>query len=316
MPKKPRSRVRNTIEYAFVRGAEFVLRLMPLRMALAMGRGLGWLAHKVDRRHRRVAEENAAWALGLDAGAARRFIGRVYRQVGMTAIECVLLPVLLGRRRIEDFTTIDGAEHLQDALAKGKGLIIVTGHLGNWEFAGLAGAREVGSVLSVARTLDNPMLDRYVRGIREQLGQRIADRRGALRQVVKALRAGGTVAMLIDQNQRAGGVFVPFFGRLASTVPSAASIALKYDVPVVAGYGQREKDGVRHRVHFEPAFDLIRTGDNEADAVANTAMFTAKIEAFVRNDPEQWFWLHSRWRKRPPEDQGASPRSGDVSRES
>ncbi|NQT89482.1 lipid A biosynthesis acyltransferase, partial [bacterium] len=91
---------------------------------------------------------------------------------------------------------------------------------------------------------------------------------------------------------------------------------LKYDVPVVAGYGQREKDGVRHRVHFEAAFDLIRTGDNEADAVANTAMFTAKIEAFVRNDPEQWFWLHSRWRKRPPEDQGASPRSGDVSRES
>ncbi len=316
MSKKPRSRLRNTIEYALVRGAEFVLRLMPLRMALAMGRGLGWLAHKVDGRHRRVAEENAALALGLEPEEARRFVRRVYRQVGMTAIECILLPVLLRRRRLDAFTTIEGAEHLRAALAKGKGLIVVTGHIGNWEFAGLAAAQEVGSLLSVARTLDNPMLDLYVRGIREQLGQRIADRRGALRPVVKELRSGGTVAMLIDQNQRAGGVFVPFFGRLASTVPSAASIALKFDVPVVAAYGNREKDGWRHRIRFEPAFKLVRSHDHDADVLANTAMFTAKIEEFVRNDPEQWFWLHSRWRKRPPATDDAPAGSGDVSSES
>jgi KDO2-lipid IV(A) lauroyltransferase len=206
-------------------------------------------------------------------------------------------------------------EHVRAALGKGRGLIVVTAHIGNWEFSGLAVAHLVGSMLSVARTLDNPMLDRYVRGVREQLGQRIVDRRGALRPVVRHLRDGGTVAMLIDQNQRAGGVFVPFFGRLASTVPSAASIALKYDVPVVMGYGLREKDGVHHTIRFGPAFELIRTGDHDADVEANTAMFTRRIEEAVRRAPEQWFWLHRRWRRRPPEERGKPASPGDVSRE-
>jgi KDO2-lipid IV(A) lauroyltransferase len=317
MSRKARSRLRNVAEYVLVRAVETCLRCMPLRMALASGRAVGWLAHKVDRRHRRVAEQNAMWALGLDATAARRFVRRVYRNVGMTSVECVLLPALMRRRGgIEGLVTIEGGEHVREALAKGRGLIIVTAHIGNWEFSGLAAARLVGSVLSVARTLDNPMLDRYVRGVREQLGQWIVDRRGALRPVVRQLRDGGTVGMLIDQNQRAGGVFVPFFGRLASTVPSAASIALKYGVPVVPGYGLREKGGSHHTVRFEPAFDLVRTGDQDADVAANTAMFTRKIEEFIRNDPEQWFWLHSRWRRRPRAERDAAASPGDVRSES
>jgi KDO2-lipid IV(A) lauroyltransferase len=116
--------------------------------------------------------------------------------------------------------------------------------------------------------------------------------------------------MLIDQNQRQGGVFVPFFGKLASTVPSPATIALKYNVPVLAGYSYRIGNELKHCFHCDPPFELIRTGDYRADVVANTAMFTRRIEDIVRAHPDQWFWLHSRWRKRPPEEKQPAAEAG------
>lgn len=301
---KPRSRLRNVAEYAGIRAIELALRLLPFRWAVACGRRLGRLACVLDRRHRVVAEENAAWALGLGPAEARRFVRRVYSNVGATAIECLLLPHLVRRGRFSAISRCEGIENIHAALAKGKGAIVITAHVGNWEFSGLAVARAVGSLLSVARQLDNPLLDAYFLRTRAQLGQEIVDREGALRRVVRHLRGNGIVAMLIDQNQREGGVFVDFFGRLASTVPSPARIALKYDVPVMLGYGRRTEDG-SHVSRISSALELIRTGDIEADVVANTALFTRGIEEVVRDCPDQWLWLHSRWRKRPPEEKKA-----------
>jgi KDO2-lipid IV(A) lauroyltransferase len=307
MSKKPGLRLRYLGEYLGVRLVELVLWPLPLRAAQWIGRFIGWLSWLVDRRHRAVAEHNAAWALGLEEAEARRFVRKVYLNTGTTSAESVKLPQVLRRKSIRELVRVEGEEHLHGAIAKGRGALLLTAHIGNWEIAGLMIADMVGSLLTVARPMDNPLLEAHLRAIRERLGQSLVDRRGALRHVLRHLRQGGSVAMLIDQNQRHGGVFVDFFGRPASTVPSPAAIALKHDIPVLAGYGHRAEDGSHHVLHVEPPLELIRTGDHEADVVANTALFTSHVEQWVRRHPEQWFWLHSRWRKRPPEEKAAPP---------
>jgi KDO2-lipid IV(A) lauroyltransferase len=305
MSSKRRSAVRNAVEYGAVRLLEALLRCLPLRVARACGAVLGRAFRHVDRRHRPVAEANAARALGLDEAGARDLVRRVYGHLGVTAAEVVLLPHLLRRRPLRDFCQLEGAEHLHRALERGNGAMVITAHIGNWEFNGLALADLAGSALSVARALDNPLLDRYIRRVRESLGQRIVDREGALRPVVKQLHQNGVVGMLIDQNLREGGVFVDFLGRKASTVPAPAQLALKYDVPVLPAYGYRPGRECFFVCRIDPPFELIRTGDLEADVVANTAQFTRRIEQYVRAHPEQWLWLHRRWRKRPPEEKAA-----------
>ncbi|MBM4032184.1 MAG: lysophospholipid acyltransferase family protein [Planctomycetes bacterium] len=306
MSRKRRNPVRVWAEYLFMVGMERLARLLPVGAHLRLGRILGAVARFVDRGHRRLAEANAAWALGVGPDEARGIVRRLYRNMSTNFVEDLMLPKTLKRRRLEDFARIEGAEHLRAALAQGKGAIVVTGHLGNWELAGLALAHLAGSTMAVARELSNPRLEARMRRFRERGGLRVAARDGALRHVLTHLRAGGCVAMLIDQNQRKGGVFVPFFGKLAATVPSPASLALKYGVPVLFGYGYRVGDGLFHCFHLDPPFELIRTGDYRADVVANTALFTKRVEDCVRRHPDQWFWVHQRWRKRPPEEkQGA-----------
>ena len=305
MAKQPRSRLRDLGEYLFVRATECLLWPLPLSGIRAFGRFMGWLTWRLDRRHRVVAEENAAWALGLGPAEARKLVRRVYRNSGMTSAECLMLPHILRRYRIADLSRYEGVEHLKKALAKGRGVIFLTAHIGNWELGGLALAEQSGGkLLSIARTLDNPLLERHLSRIRHQLGQTVVDRKGALRHIIQAVRAGGVVGLLIDQNQRKDGVFVDYFGRLASTTPSAAVIALRYDVPVIAGYAVRGADG-KFEMHCDPPFELIRTGDTEKDVLANTAMFTQRIEEWVRRFPDQWAWLHSRWRTRPEEEKRA-----------
>jgi len=306
MSRKRRSWFRNVAEYATVRALEYTFAAMPIRMALALGRALGLYIRLWDKRHRTVAEANVARSLGLGPDEARAFVRRVYKNLGATFIEGLIIPHILRRRDLSEFTRLGGEEHLRAALDKGRGAIVVTAHMGNWELGGFATARIAGSVLAVARPMDNPLLDRNARRLRERMDQTIVDRsRAALRAVLEHLRQGGVVAMLIDQNYRQSPVFVPFFGKLAATVPSPASIALKHDVPVVPGYGWRDGKRFFHHFRFDPPFELIRTGDHKADVVANTAMCTRRIEEYILRHPEQWFWLHQRWRKRPPEEHQA-----------
>lgn len=302
MSSQRHSRVRELGEYLYMVGVERLARLLPIGFGLRLGRFLGTLTRLADGRHRRVAEENAAWALGLSREEARALVRRLYHNVCENFVEDLMLPKILRKKKLADFSVVEGAEHLKAALARGRGAIVVTGHFGNWELGGLALAQVAGSALVVARVLTNPLVEARTRRFREGNGLKVVDRRIAVRHVLEHLRAGGCVGMLIDQNQRKGGVFVPFFGKLASTVPSPASLALKYDVPVLAAYTYRIGTGLRHCFHCDPPFELIRTGNYRADVVANTAMFTKRLEDFVRLHPDQWFWLHSRWRKRPPEE--------------
>jgi KDO2-lipid IV(A) lauroyltransferase len=196
--------------------------------------------------------------------------------------------------------TLDGLEHIRVVMAEHGRALVLTAHLGNWEYL-TASHRLMGYPLAiVVRPLDSPMLDELAASLRRKSGAELIDKRGALRPVLEALRRGGLIGILLDQNAtRREGVFVPFFGRAASTSRSLALLALRTGTPIVPIFIRREAAG-RHRVVIEPPVPFPAANDLEQAIVELTARCTARIEAAVRQTPEQWLWSHDRWRTRPP----------------
>jgi KDO2-lipid IV(A) lauroyltransferase len=269
---------------------------LPARLGLWVGRRLGDLAWAGLPRRRAVTLENLTSALGTEHATPelRRLCRLCFEHLGMNVVEaCVFLfrppGVLLSR------VDLRGVEHLRAAGSQGKGVLFLTAHYGNWELLGASHVLTGFPLSVVVRPLDDPVLGRVVARLRERAGvEQIAKRRG-LREVLEALRRGRTVGVLLDQNaSRAEGVFVPFFGLPASTSKALALISLRSGAPVVPAFIRRQRDG-RHRVEIEPALPVPPDGD----VVAYTATFTLAIEAAARRAPEQWFWMHRRWKTRP-----------------
>lgn len=195
---------------------------------------------------------------------------------------------------------IEGHEHLKAALARHGRALLLTAHLGNWELLTVAN-RLVGHPLAVVvRPLDSAIMNAAAGRLRRKTGVELIEKRDALRPVLRALRDGRVVGILLDQNTaRRESVFVPFFGRSASTSRSMAVLALRTRTPVVPVFIRREAPG-RHRVVIHPALVMPEATDVESVIVDVTARCTAAIEAAVRETPEQWLWIHDRWRTRPP----------------
>jgi KDO2-lipid IV(A) lauroyltransferase len=210
---------------------------------------------------------------------------------------------VLGRplERVTAQVRVEGAEHVRAVLDRHGRALVLTAHLGNWELLTLAPALTGYPLTVVARALDSPWLDAWADRLRRTAGVEVVDKRAALRPVLDALRRGRLVGVLLDQNaSRREGVFVPFFGRLASTSRAMAVLALRTRTPVVPAFTRRLAPG-RHEITIHPALGLPDAGDE--DAVRSlTADCTAAIEAAVRATPEQWLWSHDRWRTRPPEE--------------
>lgn len=276
-----------------------VLRPLPRGAALALGRGLGRILGDVDRRHAAVAADNLRrafpdWTEERIWQTARG----VYSHFG-----AVLLDILwMDGRPVEALRkafTFEGTEHMRTALARGRGVIVVTGHVGNWESHGVVHGSLFGPMGLVARPLDNPDLDRRLCRFRERTGNPVIYKRRALVQVMKALRDRKAVAILVDQNvQEQDGIFVDFFGRKAATTTVAAALAVKTDCALVPAYTILGPDG-RYRAIYEPAIAWQATGDRQADVAVLTQAVTARIEAWVRETPEQWLWIHRRWKTQP-----------------
>jgi KDO2-lipid IV(A) lauroyltransferase len=247
-----------------------------------------------------VALANLERAFGPRLGLAdRRALARAgFRHLGVTAVECCRLfcgpsGAMLRRVRVE------GVEHLKAALVEGRGALCLSAHFGNWEL--LAAANSLAGLPPlhiVVRPLDNPFLDGLVARGRERADVRLIPKRAAVKGVRTALARGECVGILLDQNAGPQGIFVPFFGEPASTSRSLAVLALKTGAPVVPAFIHRLPDG-DHVVTLEPALPLVRTGDIDRDVHLNTARYTEVIERHVREHPEQWFWVHRRWKTRP-----------------
>ena len=289
------SGLRSSLLPAAVRALAFGFGLLPWRAALAWGRALGRLAWRFSGRDRRRSLDHLALALPeLPEEDRRRIAQAAFLQAGMNLAE-LLHFLKRDHQEILRNIVVRGREELDAARAAGRPVLILTGHCGNWELIGTVLTDSGFPPAAVARPLDDPAVQKILVDLRAHFGTTTIARGtpGAARQLLGTLRRGGALAMLIDQDTKVDGVWVPFFGRPAFTPVGAAEIALRQKAHVIPSFIERLPDG-GHLVTFHPALDLP---DDPREA---TAMMTAAIEAQVRRRPEQWVWWHKRWRRQPP----------------
>jgi Kdo2-lipid IVA lauroyltransferase/acyltransferase len=199
------------------------------------------------------------------------------------------------------FIRYEGLENFTEAQARGKGVLVLTGHLGAWELSSFYHSLMGRPMGMVIRRLDNPLVDEFVNRIRCLHGNRVIHKDDFARGLIASMRAGETVGILMDTNMTPPqGVFVPFFGVQACTASGMARVAAKTGAAVVPGFLLWEESEGRYVLHFAEELPVVNTGDSERDALVNTAAFTAAIEGFVRRYPDQWLWMHRRWKTRPP----------------
>jgi len=256
---------------------------------------LGRLWHLVDRGHRRVARENVSLAFPeWDPVRVRRLVRANFAHLGAVGAEFLGLASMT-RDELLRRTAFEGLVHLEDAKAQGRGVFILGSHQGNWELAGAAVTALIPPVFFVGRRLKNGAVDRKVTALRETFGGHAIPHRNAARPVLKALREGGVVGFLMDQKAlEKEAVRSCFFGRPVATNQGLALLALRAGAPVVPTFGRRVEGG--QVVSFLPALEPPAGGDLAERVLRFTEAFDATIEAAVRAVPEQWFWVHRRWR--------------------
>jgi len=227
-----------------------------------------------------------------------------YRNLGLLLAEFCKMPDYTAEAASR-FIRYEGLENYLAARKRGKGVLVLTGHLGAWELSSFYHSLMGMPMGMVIRRLDNPLVDAFVNRIRCLHGNRVIHKDDFARGLIASMRAGETVGILMDTNMTPPqGVFVPFFGVLACTASGMARIAAKTGAAVVPGFLLWEQREQKYVLHFGEELEVIRTGDAEQDALANTALFTAAIEWYIRQYPEQWLWLHRRWKTRPPGEEG------------
>jgi len=274
--------------------------VLPRPLARAAGATLGWVVYRLLGRLRRVGQRNLAMAFPEKSDTERKKILRgVYRSLGWQLAEFCRMR----RYSLESAGKLiryEGLENYLAARAKGKGVFVLTGHLGAWELSSFYHSLAGYPMSMVIRRLDNPLVDEFVNNIRSLHGNRVIHKDDFARGLLTAMQQGETVGILMDTNMTPPqGVFVPFFGVPACTASGLARVALRSEAAVLPGFLVWESSEKRYVLHFGPELELIRSGDAAENIVANTALFTATIESYVRRYPDQWLWVHRRWKTRP-----------------
>jgi KDO2-lipid IV(A) lauroyltransferase len=293
--------MRHRLEYAPVWLLVQVLALAPASVSRACGIVLARMAYLLHRRLRRVGMRNLQLAFPQMAASQRRRILRgVFSSLGRQLGDFCRFPHY-NRENISQLAVYDGFENFERAQARGKGVLFLAAHFGGWEVSSFMHALHGHPLHILVRPLDNPHLDRLVTRHRTLSGNRTLPKQDFARAMLAALRAGETVGILMDQNMISEqGVFVDFFGIPACTSTLLARMALRTEAAVVPAFCLWDPTLRRYRMRFEPALETIHDGSEEANIVANTAAYTRVIEDYARRYPEQWLWVHRRWKTRPP----------------
>jgi Kdo2-lipid IVA lauroyltransferase/acyltransferase len=292
--------MREALEYGFAWTLLTVFGLMPRRMALAAGAALGGVAWHALPRLRRTGLRNLAMAFpGMPANERVRVLRSLYRNLGRQLAEFCQM-----RRYTPENTRerirYEGLEHYRSAREKGSGVLIVTAHMGAWELSSFWHSLMGYPMTMVIRRLDNPRVDRLVNGIRCLHGNKVVHKDDFARGLLAAMHRGETVGILMDTNMTPPqGVFVPFFGVPACTASGLARVAARTGAAVLPGFMVREPNEGKYVLRFGEEIPMAQSGDDESDVVENTARFTAAIEQAIRRYPDQWLWVHRRWKTRP-----------------
>jgi KDO2-lipid IV(A) lauroyltransferase len=292
------------LEYWTVRMVAWGLGWLPRPVARGFGAGLGWLVYRLLRRLRRVGCRNLELAYPAMATEEReRILQGVYTSLGWQLAEFCRM-ARYTRGNTAGLIRYEGLENFVEAQASGKGVLILTGHLGAWELSSFYHSLMGHPMGMVIRRLDNKRLDAYVNHIRCLHGNRVNHKDDFARGLLTAMRAGETVGILMDTNMTPPqGVFVDYFGTAACTASGLARVALKTGAAVLPGFLLWEQSEKRYVLHFGKRIGLPGSGNAEADVLALTQRCTSVIEDWVRRYPEQWLWIHRRWKTRPAGEQ-------------
>lgn len=284
------------VTQAILRGATLLRR----RTALQFGEVVSLAAWQLLGRLRCYALINLGIAFPEKSESERKQIARdSFRSLGRMLGEISQFP-RLNPGNIGAIVNYDGLEHYQSALAAGQGVIILTGHIGAWELSVYAHSIYGYPSSFLARRIDNPLIEELAERYRTIYGNRSIDKQHGVREVIRTLKQGGAVGILADLNAlREDGIFCNFFGLPAATTTGVATLALRTGAAVVPGYLTWSEETRKHTLHFEPPVETVRTGDREADVRHNTERYTQILEEVIRRYPEQWLWIHRRWRTRP-----------------
>ncbi|MGB7159399.1 MAG: lysophospholipid acyltransferase family protein [Tepidisphaeraceae bacterium] len=293
------------LQYLGLRVVSMLLHAWPVNLNLAAAKLIGNVMYAVDKRHRDRALGNLRRSFpDMPQKQREEMARRSMQQLVMLGVDVIFTTRLV---HIDTWTKYVRLRNFHDVLKlltdKHRGLIMLTGHYGNWEILGYVLATLGFDTTSIARPLDNPYVNDWLLGVRERKGQRIVDKKGATNDITTLLEQGGTVGFIADQNAGSKGIFVDFFGRRASTYKSIGLLAMEYDVPVIIGYARRVNDQFLFHVGVQ---DVIFPEDWKAqdDPLRYiTQRYTKGIEDFVRADPGQYLWVHRRWKTRPKGEQ-------------
>ncbi|MCX7703808.1 MAG: lysophospholipid acyltransferase family protein [Planctomycetota bacterium] len=297
--------IRAIFEYALLRGAELILKSVPLDTAYLVGKGIGILSFHIDRRHRRVGMQNLKMVFGQrkSRGERRSLLRKLYLHLGMVFVEMVRMTRLLRGNNHRRFIELVGFERVESLLATGRPVIFVTAHIGNWELLGGVMSVLYPKFYSIARTMDNPFIDRLLVKNRESVGMGVLKKHGSGRRLLDVLRGGGRIGILVDQNTPVDNIFVDFLGVKASTARAVPLLALKTNAAIMPGCCYRKGDGLRYVIEAgTPIYPDVKA-EREAEVHRIAKEYTSQIERWIMAHPEQWLWLHRRWKTRPPEEE-------------
>jgi KDO2-lipid IV(A) lauroyltransferase len=288
------------LEYAGVSAGIAALRGLSLPSAFRLGERLGALAMRLDRANRPIAMKNLEIAFpDLSADARMKIIRGMYRNWGRMAAEWSHMGHL-DRSNIERYAIYEGKQYWDEAekMSNGRGGIVLTAHYGNFELLILSHSIYGYRIAVVHRPLRNPLVDDAVRKARNRSGNEIIERKGGGHQMRQLLRQNWHVGVPLDLDVRRG-VFVDFFGKLASTSDGVARLARLTGCPVVPCFMVREGNTMHHRIVIKPPIEIVKTSDADADARENTQRCVKSIEQAIREHPDHWNWIHRRWKTRP-----------------
>ncbi|MBI3821734.1 MAG: lysophospholipid acyltransferase family protein [Planctomycetes bacterium] len=307
MADKKRSPIADFLVYLAVRILVCIIQALPFETACRWACILGWIVYKLDKRHRLVALENLQKAFPGRYSDAQidKLVRGVYEHFCTVLIEIVHMPRRYHLHNYKQRLVMHNSAPLMEMLLSGRPVLFVSGHLGNWELAGYSLSLFGFQGHAIARPIDNPYVDQYLRTFRERTGQKLLAKHGDFDNIEGLLASGGILATLADQDAGQRGLFVDFFGRPASTHKAVALLALEHGVPMVVT-GTIKIDG-KYRLETIDVIDPLDY-DKSPDAVrVITQRFTTGLEKLIRQAPEQYFWLHRRWKHAPIERKKRKP---------